>query len=74
MIKNFTVVVRDTETRHEKVLKRDVFFTRKYTEVSRVYSLGGIEVLRKTNYLHGKLYGSLQSSILEGGGGLQSKF
>ena len=54
MIKNFTVVVRDTETKHENVSKRDVFFTGKYTEVSRVYSLGGIEVLRKTNYLHGK--------------------
>ena len=54
MTKNFTVVVRDTETRHEKVLKRDVFFTRKYTEVSRVHSLGGIEVLLKTKYLNGK--------------------
>ena len=53
-IKSFTVVVRDTETGQEKVLKRVVFFTRKYTEVSRVHSLGGIEVLRKTKYLHGK--------------------
>ena len=54
MIRNFTVVVRDTVTKHEKVSKRDVFFTGKYTEVSRLYSLGRIEVLRKTNYLHGK--------------------
>ena len=53
-IKSFRLVVRETKTRHEKVLKRVVFFTRKYTEVSKVHSLGGIEVLRKTKYLHGK--------------------